>query len=72
MSWTISDLTDFICHHAWFEGARLLFQEKIECTCWETSQTGTPKKRRVTQSRSDLKDLNVARSFPVETGATRT
>ena len=27
----------------------------------------TPKKRRVTQSRSDLKDLNVARSFLVET-----
>ena len=27
----------------------------------------TPKKRRVTQSRSDLKDLNVACSFRVET-----
>ena len=27
----------------------------------------TRKKRRVTQSRSDLKDLNVARSFLVET-----
>ena len=32
------DLADFIHHHAWFEGTRSLFHEKIESTCLEISQ----------------------------------
>ena len=35
-----SDFTDFICHHAWFEGTRSSSHEKIECVCWEFSQDG--------------------------------
>ena len=62
-----SDLTDFIRHHAWFEGDEVALprQDRVHLLGNLTGQT--PKKRRVTQSRSDLKDLNVACSFPVET-----
>ena len=59
-----SDFTDFIHHHAWFEVA-LPREDRVYLLGNLTGQT--PKKRRVTQPRSDLKDLNVACSFPVET-----
>ena len=61
-----SDVTDFIRHHARFEGDEVALprEDRVYLLGILTSQT--PKKRRVTQSQSDLKDLNAARSFPVE------
>ena len=62
-----SDLTDFIHHHAWFEGDEVALPRGDRVYLLGNLTGQTPKKRRVTQSRSDLKDVNVACSFPVET-----
>ena len=66
MSRTILTLPIFIHHHAWFEGdeVALPLGDRVYFLGNLTGQT--PKKRRVTQS-SDLKELSVACSFPVET-----
>ena len=63
----LADLADFIHHHAWFEGdeAALPREDRVYLLGNLTGQT--PKKRRVTQSRSDLKVLNATCSFPTET-----
>ena len=62
-----SDLTDFIHHHAWFEGDEVALP-RGDRVCLLGNLTGqTPKKHRVAQSLSDLKELNAACSFPVET-----
>ena len=62
-----SDLTDFIHHHAWFEGDEVALPREDRVYLLGNLTAQTPKKRRATQSRSDLKDLNVACSFSVET-----
>ena len=62
-----SDLTNFIHHHPWFEGDEVALPREDRVYLLGNLTGQTPKKRRVTQSRSDLKDLNVACSFPVET-----
>ena len=62
-----SDLTDFIHHHAWFEGDEVAPPREDRVYLLGNFTGQTPEKRRVTQSRSDLKDLNVACSFSVET-----
>ena len=62
-----TDLTDFIHHHAWFEGDEVALRRGDRVCLLGNLQGQTPRKRRVTQSRSDLKHLNVACSFPVET-----
>ena len=62
-----SDFTDFIHHHAWFEGDEVALPPEDREYLWGNLTGQTPKKRRVTQSRSDLEDLNVPCSFPVET-----
>ena len=62
-----SDLADFIHHHAWFEGDEVALPREDRVYLLGNLTGQTPKKRRETQSRSDLKDLNVACSFPVET-----
>ena len=61
-----SDLTDFIHHHAWLEGDEVALPREDRVYLLGNLTGQTPKKRRVTQSRSDLKDLNVACSFTVE------
>ena len=60
-----SDLTDFIHHHAWFEKDEVALprEDRVYLLGHLTSQT--PRRRRVAQSHSDLKHVNVARSFPV-------
>ena len=64
-----SDLTDVIHHHAWFEGDDVALPRGDRVYLLGNLTGQTPKKRRVTQSRSDLKDLNVACFFfSVETG----
>ena len=62
-----SDLADFIRHHTWFEGdeVALLREDRVYLLGNLIGQT--PKKRRVTQSQSDLKVLNATCSFPTET-----
>ena len=62
-----SDLADFIKHHAWFEGDEVALPREDRMYLLGNLTGQTPKKRRVTQSRSDLKELNVASSFLVET-----
>ena len=62
-----SDLADFIHHHAWFEGDDVALPRKDRVYLLGNLTGQTPKKRRVTQSRSDLKVLNAACSFPTET-----
>ena len=59
-----SDLTEF---HARFEGDEVALPREDRVYLLGNLTGQTPKKRRVTQSRSDLKDLNVACSFLVET-----
>ena len=61
-----SDLTDFI-HHAWFEGDEVAFPRGDRVYLLGNLTGQTPKKRRVTQSQSDLKVLDATCSFPVET-----
>ena len=62
-----SDLADFIHHHAWFEGDEVALPREDRVYLLGNLTGQTPKKRRVTQSRSDLKELNAACSFPIET-----
>ena len=62
-----SDLTDFIHHHAWFEGDDVALPREDRVYLLGNLAGQTPKKRRMTQSRSDLINSNVASSFPVET-----
>ena len=62
-----SDLTDFVYHHAWFEGDEAAIPREDGVYLLGNLTGQTPKRRRKTHSRSDLKDLGVARSFPVET-----
>ena len=61
-----SDFTDFIHHHACFEGDEVALPQKDRVYLLGNLTGQTPKKREMTQS-SDLKDLNVACSFPTET-----
>ena len=62
-----SDLADFIKHHAWFEGDEVALPREDRMYLLGNLTGQTPKKRRVTQSQSDLKVLNATCSFPVET-----
>ena len=62
-----SDLADFIHHHAWFEGDEVALPREDRVYLLGNLTGQTPKKRRVTQSRSDLKVLNATCSFPTET-----
>ena len=62
-----SDLADFIHHHAWFEGDEVALPREDRVYLLGNVTSETPKKRRVTQSRCDLKVLNAACSFPTET-----
>ena len=62
-----SDLTDFIHHHAWFQGDEVALPRGDRVYLLGNLTGQTPKKHRVTQSLSDLKDLNATCSFPVET-----
>ena len=63
----VSDLTDFICLHAWFEGDEVALPRE-DRVCLLGNLTGrTPKKRRKSQSSSGRLFPNVASSFPVET-----
>ena len=67
-----SDLTDFIHHYAWFEGDEVALSREDRVYLLGNLTGHTPKKRRATQSRSDLKDLNVAYSLTGRDRATRT
>ena len=62
-----SDLADFIKHHAWFEGDEVALPREDRMYLLGNLTGQTPKRRRVTQSRSDLKVLNATCSFPTET-----
>ena len=62
-----SDFADFIHHHAWFEGDEVALPREDRVYLLGNLTGQTPKKRRVTQSRSDLKVLNAICSFPTET-----
>ena len=62
-----SDLADFIHHHAWFESDEVALPREDRVYMLGNLTGQTPKKRRVSQSRSDLKVLNAACSFPTET-----
>ena len=62
-----SDLADFIHHHAWFEGDEVALPREDRENLLGNLTGQTPKKRRVTQSRSDLEVLSAACSFPIET-----
>ena len=62
-----SDLADFIHHHAWFEGDEVALPREDRVYLFGNLTGQTPKKRRVTQSRSDLKVLKAVCSFPIET-----
>ena len=62
-----SDLAGFIHHHAWFEGDDVALPQEDRGYLLGILTGQTPKKRRVTQSRSDLKVLNATCSFPTET-----
>ena len=53
-----SDLADFINHHAWFEGDEVALPREDRAYLLGNLTGQTPKKRRVTQSRSDLKVWN--------------
>ena len=67
-----SDLTDFIHHHAWFEGDEVALPREDRVYLLGNLTGQTPKKRRATQSRFDLKDLNVDLFFSGGDRATRT
>ena len=61
------DLADLIHHHAWFEGDEVALPRE-DRMCLLGNLTGqTPKRRRVIQSRSDLKVWNATFFFPTET-----
>ena len=62
-----SDLTVFFHHHAWFEGDEVALPrgDRVYLLGHLTGQT--PKKHRVAQSLSDMKELNAICSSPVET-----
>ena len=62
-----SDLADFIHHHAWFEGDEVALPREGRVYLLGNLTGQTPKKRRVNQSRSDLKVLNATCSSPTET-----
>ena len=62
-----SDLADFIHRRAWFEGDEVALPRGDRVYLLGNLTGQTPKKRRVTQSRSDLKVLNATCSFPIET-----
>ena len=62
-----SVLADFIHHHAWFEGDEVALPREYRVYLLGNLTGQTPKKRRVTQSRSDLKVWNETFSFPTET-----
>ena len=62
-----SGLADFIKHHAWFEGDEVALPREDRMYLLGNLTGQTPKRRRVTQSRSDLKVLNATCSFPTET-----
>ena len=62
-----SDLTDFIHHHAWFEGDEVALPRGDRVYLLGNLTGQTPKKHRVAQSLSDLKELNATCFFPVET-----
>ena len=62
-----SDLTDFFHHHAWFEGDEVALPREDRVYLFGNLAGQTPQKRRAAQWRSDLKDLNMACSFPMET-----
>ena len=62
-----SDLADFIKHHAWSEGDEVALPREDRMYLLGNLTGQTPKRRRVTQSQSDLKVLNATCSFPVET-----
>ena len=62
-----SVLADFIHHHAWFEGDEVALPREDRVYLLGNLTGQTPKRRRVTQSRSDLKVLNATCSFPTET-----
>ena len=53
-----SDLTDFIRHHAWFEGDEVALPREDRLYCWDISQVGHPE---------DAGMQNVVVSFPVKT-----
>ena len=58
VSWTI-----LTYHHAWFEGDEVALPREDRVYLLGNLTGQTLKKRRVTQSGSDLKHLNVARFF---------
>ena len=62
-----SDLADFIKHHAWIEGDEVALPREDRMYLLGNLTGQTPKRRRVTQSQSDLKVLNATCSFLVET-----
>ena len=53
-----SDLTDFIHHHAWFKGDEVALPRGDRVYLLGKLTGQMPKKHRVTQSLSDLKDFN--------------
>ena len=63
----ISDLVDFIHHHAWFEGDEVTLSREDRLCLLGNLSGRTPKKRRATRSSSGQVFSNVASSFPVET-----
>ena len=62
-----SDLADFIKHHGWFEGDEVTLPREDRMYLLGNLTGQTPRKRRVTQSQSDLNVLNATCSFPAET-----
>ena len=62
-----SDLTDFICHHAWFEGDEVALPREDRVCLLGNLTSRTPKKGRTVQPWTDRVAPNVASSFPVET-----
>ena len=62
-----SDLTDFIYHHAWFEGDEVALPREDRVYLLGSLTGRTPKKRRMTKCWSDLVNPNVATSCPLET-----
>ena len=57
-----SNLADFIKHHAWFEGDEVALPREDRMYLLGNLTGQTPKRRRLTQSRSDLKVLNARQS----------
>ena len=67
MSWTILTLLISSITTRGSKGTRLLSHEEDRVYLFGNLTGQTPKKRRVTQSLSDLKELNATCSFPTET-----